>query len=112
MGQKIRLFPHHPEQIQRYYRPGGDQASQQTTRLLHRGRTWRGLATPDAGFHEGGRGRRQLCVPRQIKAQGMLFDPAFCVLEGENRILLLAPVRRSCCLELLFCHLAVLSGWV
>src|ERR1700761_288778 len=31
----------------------------------------------------------------------MLFQPSLCVFEGEEGILLLAPVRRSCCLELL-----------
>ena len=31
----------------------------------------------------------------------MLFEPALRVLKGENGVLLLAPVRRPCCLELL-----------
>ena len=31
----------------------------------------------------------------------MLFEPALCVVEGENGALVLAPVRRPCCLELL-----------
>ncbi len=34
----------------------------------------------------------------------MLFQPALCVIEGEEGILLLAPVRRPCCLELLCCQ--------
>src|SRR6266700_3946052 len=34
----------------------------------------------------------------------MLFQPSLCVFEGEEGILFLAPVRRSCCLELLCCQ--------
>src|SRR5580704_8751853 len=34
----------------------------------------------------------------------MLFQPSLCVFEGKEGILLLAPVRRSCCLELLCCQ--------
>ena len=65
------------------------------------GRTRRGLPAPYAGFDEGGRRRRQLRLPGQIKTQGMLCQPALRVIEGEDGALLLAPVRRPCCLELL-----------
>src|ERR1700689_931079 len=34
----------------------------------------------------------------------MLFEPALCVVEGEDGALILAPVRRPCCLELLCCQ--------
>ena len=44
----------------------------------------RGLRAAHAGFDKGGRGRRQLRAPRQIKAQGMLFEPALRVVEGED----------------------------
>jgi hypothetical protein len=40
----------------------------------------------------------------------MLLKPALGILNGKDRILLLAPMRRPCCLELLFCHLVILSG--
>jgi hypothetical protein len=110
--KEIRLFSDAAKQIQRYDFSGGDQADQQTLRLLDRGRTGCGVAAPHAGFDERRSGRRQLGLPRQVKAQGMLFDPALCLLEGQDGILLLAPVCRPCCLELLFCHLAILSGWV
>jgi len=70
-------------------------------RLLDGGRTRRGLPASQASFHERGGRRRQLRCPGQIKAQGMLCEPALCVIEGEDGALLLAPVRRPCCLELL-----------
>ena len=34
----------------------------------------------------------------------MLFEPDLCVVEGEDGALILAPVRRPCCLELLCCQ--------
>jgi hypothetical protein len=43
-------------------------------------------------------------MPGQVKAQGMLFEPALRVFEGKDWALILAPVRRPCCLELLCCH--------
>jgi len=45
-----------------------------------------------------------LCMPGQEKAQGMLFEPALRVFEGKEGALILAPVRRPCCLELLCCQ--------
>jgi hypothetical protein len=101
MGEKIRLLPHRAQQIERHHGAGGDEARQQQLRLLDGGGTGRGLPAPHAGFNERGGGRRQLRLPRQIKAQGMLCEPALCVIEGEDGALLLAPVRRPCCLELL-----------
>jgi hypothetical protein len=72
--------------------------------LLDGRRTRRRLRTAEAGFDERGRGRPQLRPAREIQAQGMLFQPSLRVFEGEEGILLLAPVRRSCCLELLCCQ--------
>jgi hypothetical protein len=34
----------------------------------------------------------------------MLFQPTLRVLKGNERVLLLAPVRRPCCLELFCCQ--------
>ncbi len=76
VGEKIRLLAHRAQQIQRHHGAGGDQPRQQPLRLLDRGRTGRGLRAPHAGFDKRGRGRRQLRAPGQIKAQGMLFEPA------------------------------------
>ena len=101
VSEKIRLFPHRAQQIERHHGAGGDQARQQLLRLLDGGCSRRGLPAPHAGFDERGGGRRQLRLPRQIKAQGMLCQPALRVIEGEDGALLLAPVRRPCCLELL-----------
>jgi hypothetical protein len=101
VGEKIRLLGHRAQQIERHYRAGGNEAGHQTMRLLDRGCTGLCLPAPHAGFDEGGCGRRQLRLPRQIKAQGMLRQPTLCLIEGKDGALLLAPVRRPCCLELL-----------
>ena len=101
VGEKIRLLPHRAQQIKRHHGAGGDQARQQPLRLLDGGGTGRGLPAPHAGLDERGGGRRKLRLTRQIEAQGMLCEPALRVIEGEDRALLLAPVRRPCCLELL-----------
>jgi hypothetical protein len=101
VGQKIRLFADGAQQIERHYGAGGDEARQQSTRLLDGGGIWRSLAGADAGFDERGSWRRQLRLPRQIKTQGMLLEPALGVIEGKDGALFLAPVRRPCCLELL-----------
>ncbi len=76
VSEKIRLLPYRAQQVERHHGAGGDQARQQQLRLLDGGRTRRGLPAPHAGFDERGRGRRQLRLPRQIKAQGMLCQPA------------------------------------
>jgi hypothetical protein len=60
MGQKIRLLAHRPEQVQSDHAAGGDQAGQQSLRLLDGRRAGRGLRIAHAGFDEGGRGRSQL----------------------------------------------------
>ncbi len=101
VGKKIRLLPHRAEQVERHHVAGGNQPRQQLLRLFDRGRTRRSLPAPQASFDERGGGRRQLRCPWQIKAQGMLCQPALRVIEGEKGALLLAPVRRPCCLELL-----------
>ena len=101
VGQKIRLLGHGPEQVQGDHAALCHQAGQQALCMLNSRRIRRRLRTAHAGFHEGRRGRSQLRAAREIQAQGMLFQPTLCVFEGEEGILLLAPVRRSCCLELL-----------
>ena len=104
VGQKIRLLAHPAEQVQSDHTAGGDQARQQSLRLLDGGHAGCRLRAAYAGFDKGRRGRRQLCTSRQIQAQRMLFQPSLCVFEGEEGTLFLAPVRRSCCLELLCCQ--------
>jgi hypothetical protein len=103
MGKEVWLLAHGAEQIQPHYGAGGDEAGHQTVRLLDRSGIGRGLPVAHASFDKGRRRRRQLRVPRQIKAQGMLLQPALRVIEGEDGTLILAPVRRPCCLEL-FCY--------
>jgi hypothetical protein len=103
--QKIRLLTHSPQQIQRHRAPLCDQARQQRVRLFDRRRPGCGVRTAQAGFDKGRRRRRQLRAPGQVKAKRMLFQPALCLLEREEGILILAPVRRSCCLELLSCQI-------
>jgi hypothetical protein len=100
MGKKIRLLAHRAKQIQRHHSAGCDQAGQQIVRLLHGRRSGSGLRAPQAGFDKGGRRRRQLRATGQIKAQRMVLKPTLRVFEGEDGALLLAPVRRPCCLEL------------
>jgi hypothetical protein len=101
VGEKIRLLPYGSKQIQRHHAAGGDQARQQPLRLLDGGWARRGRSAPHAGFDKGGRGRGQLRLPGQVQAQGMLAEPVLRIIESEDRVLLLAPVRRPCCLELL-----------
>ena len=101
MGQKIRLLAHCAQKIQPHHAPRCDQAGKQPLRLLNGGDFRHTFGAPDAGFDKGGCWRRQLRAPRQVKAQGMLFQPALCVFEGKEGALILAPVRRPCCLELL-----------
>jgi hypothetical protein len=101
VGEKIRLLPHRAEQIQRHHVAGGNQARQQPLRLLDGRRAGSGRSASHAGFDKGGRGRGQLRLPGQVQAQGMLAEPALRIIESEDRVLLLAPVRRPCCLELL-----------
>jgi hypothetical protein len=103
VGEKIRLLPHCAQQVERHHAARGDQPRQQLLRLFDGGRTRRGLPASQASFNERGGRRRQLRCPGQIKAQGMLCQPALRVIEGEKGALLLAPVRRPCCLEL-FCY--------
>jgi hypothetical protein len=105
MNQKIRLFTHSAQQVERYYASLGAQTGQPCLRLLDGCHIRRGLGTPQTGFHKGRGRRRQLRPPGQIKAQGMLFEPAFRVVEGEEGALVVAPVRRPCCLELLCCQM-------
>ena len=103
MGKEVGLLAHGTQQIQRDHGAGGDEAGEQTVRLRDRGGIGRSLPVAHAGFDKGRRRRRQLRMPGQIKAQGMLFEPTLRVIEGEDGTLILAPVRRPCCLEL-FCY--------
>jgi hypothetical protein len=59
---------------------------------------------PQHCFHKGRRRRRQLRATGQVKAQRVLFEPTRGVVQCEEGILLLAPMRRSCCLQLLCCQ--------
>ena len=103
VGEKIRLLPHCAQQVERHHAAGGDQPRQQLPRRFDGGRTRRGLPASQASFDEGGGRCRQLHWPGQIKTQRVLGQPALRVIEGEKGALLLAPVRRPCCLEL-FCY--------
>jgi hypothetical protein len=104
MSQKIRLLAHRAEQVQGGHTARCHQAGQQSLRLLDGRYAGRRLRTAHAGFDKGGRRRRQLRAAREIQAQWMLFQPSLCVFKGQEGILFLAPVRRSCCLELLCCQ--------
>jgi hypothetical protein len=104
VGEKIRLLAYRAQQVQRHHGAGGDEARQQPLRLLQRGRPGGGVRASCAGFDKGWRGRRQLGAPGQVKTQGMLSQPALRLVEGEDGALVLAPVRRPCCLELLCCQ--------
>jgi hypothetical protein len=84
VGEKVGLLAHCAQQIQRHHGAGREQARQQRLRLLDRRRTGCGLRAPHAGFDKGGRGRRQLRMPGQVKAQGMLHQPALRVFEGKD----------------------------
>jgi hypothetical protein len=103
-SHKIRLLTHSAQQVQRHRAPLRDQARQQRVCLLDRLRPGCSVHLAHAGFYKGRRGRRQLRAPGQVKAKRMLFEPARCLFEREDGILLLAPVRRLCCLELLSCQ--------
>jgi hypothetical protein len=103
-NQKIRLLPNGAKQIERHHGAGVNQPGQQRLRLRNRvcpGRCRRG---PQHCFHKGRRGRRQLRAPGQVEAQRVLFEPVCGVVQGEDGVFLLAPMRRSCCLELLCCQ--------
>ena len=59
------------------------------------------MRAAQAGFDKRGRGRRELPAAGKIKAERMLGEPTLRVLQRKDGVLLLAPVRRACCLELL-----------
>jgi hypothetical protein len=101
VGEKIRLFAHRAEQVQRHYGAGGDEAGQQPVREFDGRRPGSGSRAAHTGFDKGRRRSRQLRAPGQIQAQRMTAKPALRIIEGEDGALILAPVRRPCCLELL-----------
>jgi hypothetical protein len=101
VGEKIRLLAHRAEQVQGYYSAGSDEARQQPLRVLDGRRSGSGLRAAHTGFDEGRRRSRQLRAPGQIQAQRMTAKPALRMIEGEDGALVLAPMRRPCCLELL-----------
>jgi hypothetical protein len=99
--QKIWLLAHCAQQVQRHRAPLLNQARHQRLRLLNRCRSGSCVRVAHAGFDKGRRGCRQLGAPRQVKAKRMLLEPALCLFEREDGLLILAPVRRLCCLQLL-----------
>jgi len=103
-NEKIRLLAHGAKQVERHHGPGFNQPGEQRLGLgncVAPGGCRRG---PQHCFHKGRRGRRQLRTPGQVEAQRVLFEPVRGVVQGEDGVLLLAPMRRSCCLELLCCQ--------
>jgi hypothetical protein len=106
--QKIRLLTHPAQQVQRHHAAGRGQPRQQSLRLFAGGgtkiRTGSSLRAAHAGFDKRRRRRGQLRPPGQIKTQGVPCQPALCIVEGKEGALVLAPVRRPCCLELLCCQ--------
>jgi hypothetical protein len=103
-NEKIRLLADGAKQVERHHGAGFNQPGEQRLGLGNcvapRGRR-RGS---QHGFHKGRRGRRQLRAPRKVEAQRVLFEPVRGVVQGENGVLLLAPMRRSCSLKLLCCQ--------
>jgi len=55
-----------------------------------------GLA--EAGLNKGGRRRIQLCLARQEKAKASLLEKCLGVFERQNRVGVLPPANRACCL--------------
>jgi hypothetical protein len=101
VGQEIGLLAHDAKQIQGYDRAGSDQPHQQGLRLFDRGEGGRGLRFAQARFDKRRCGCGQLRMAGKVEAQRMLADPALRIVKGEEGTLVLAPVRRPCCLELL-----------
>jgi hypothetical protein len=103
-NEKIRLLADGAKQVQRHHGAGFNQPGEQRLGLencVAAGGCRRG---PQHCFHKGRRGRRQLRTPGQVEAQRVLFEPVRRVVQGEDGVLMLAPMRRSCCLELLCCQ--------
>jgi hypothetical protein len=103
MGQKIGPLADRAKQVQRHHIAGGNQARQQSLCLFNRSRWGRGVTAAQASLDKRRRRSRQLRVPGQKEAQGMLAAPLLRVIEGKKGAFVLAPVRRPCCLEL-FCY--------
>lgn len=103
-NEKIRLLTHCAKQVERHHPARVNQPAQQRLGRGNRVAPGGCRRRPQHCFHKGRRGRRQLRAPGQVEAQGVLFEPARGVVQGEEGILLLAPMRRSCCLELLCCQ--------
>ena len=102
--QEIRLLPHCAEQIQPDQTARLNQPGDQRVGLDDSRRSGRGFRPAQRSFDKRRGGRRQLRPPGQIQRQRMLFEPQGRVIKSEEGILLLAPMRRSCCLELLCCQ--------
>ena len=103
-NEKIRLLADGAKQVERHHGAGFDQPGEQRLGLgncVAPGGCRRG---PQHGFHKGRRGRRQLRTPGQVEAQRVLFEPVRGVVQGEDGVVLLAPMRRSCSLKLLCCQ--------
>ena len=103
-NEKIRLLADGAKQVERHHGAGVNQTGEQRMGLGNRVACRGCCRGPQHGFNKRRRGRRQLRAPRQVEAQRVLFEPARGVVQGEEGIFLLAPMRRSCCLELLCCQ--------
>ncbi len=106
--KEIRLFSQRAKKIESDYFSGSDQPDQQLARLLDR-RLWRsGIGCSLTSLNEGWCWRRQLNVTREKKTQRMLLEPALRILKRENRVPVLAPVRRPRGFELICCQKMIL----
>jgi len=103
-NQKIRLLADGAKQVERHHGAGFNQPGQQRLGLGNCLAPGGGRRGPQHCFHKGRRGRRQLRAPGQVGAQRVLFEPLRGVVQGEDGVFLLAPMRRSCSLELLCCQ--------
>ncbi len=102
--EKIRLLADGAKQVERHHAAGFNQPGEQRLGLGNRIASRGCRRSPRHCFDKRRRGRRQLRAPRQVEAQRVLFEPVRGVVQGEEGIFLLAPMRRSCCLELLCCQ--------
>jgi len=103
-NEKIRLLADGAKQVERHHGAGFNQSGEQRLgpgNCVASGGCRRG---PQHCFHKGRRGRRQLRTPGQVEAQRVLFEPVRGVVQGEDGVVLLAPMRRSCSLKLLCCQ--------
>jgi hypothetical protein len=103
-SEKIRQLPGGAKQVERHHRARVNQPGHERLCLCHRIASGGRRRGPQHCFDKGRRGRRQLRPPGQVEAQGVLFEPVCGVVQGEDGVVLLAPMRRSCPLKLLCCQ--------